>query len=736
MPTQSTEFGLSVDEFAIALRDAVHDVKHEQTPGQGLRHFWDFSCLYPLLSPDNLRSEYTNFPSLGNQEQRRELLTLALFSAGMTGSVSLLPPHLVEFHKDVEREIRQGGPFQEQLARSWLITSLKELDRFYDQLKRAVQADLAEVVAEFDLEQAIAAQLLAVPSTARRVRLWLDRRQVDIRPPKLKPEFDPSGGIFAEVLAALTRERPGPEKRDANLADSVAIQMLAHLNGLTEYPYPRFFSSSRAVNRVLRRKVIADNFTYTCRDALGYEFTSSIIRDTNYYYVRSIFAPLNWRSADGQDIPTQSLAGLDELADLSANLNQALSISQPGIVGTIPFQGRPIGELLAQMRIAGSKASLINVPSDRLAEQLIGLDAEEAAISEAGRAQLTSKLRHELGELASRASRDAAKAAATVSACTQISERLIVLTPPKSGIAGAVRFVREELFAYRWAYREIEARYAEALHSIALQPSAAGASNSAASIISYGTPAYIRKPGPQRWQWLATLYSVELFRLVIEAAPSSTGSSDGDVVSSLIVLAARCRVSEEQRDSVALDTHREDLRGLWRACSSDERDELLLGFGTAFLHSRLNWQAALGSGYNLFNWSECQEIGEYAVSRSQMFADSDAYPFVVNFICVLDLYGQVADADAKRFWSLLAGFSAVPSGDNYRMMDTLSLKMFVDARKALDQDPDDVEALELLGSARNELRRLLRRRHSRFVSDHYQVVNAIYHLQKGSARHA
>jgi hypothetical protein len=311
-------------EFALALTQAVHDMRHEL---DGLRvvHYWDTDSLF--LAVRGARA----LP--GRQQDEADLLVQSLYSAGFLGRVRLLNPHRTELlsnmltweRGDLDRAATQRD--REELLTSKEIAEVIELAESLE----GVDDDAGMAKASHRLSQLSYRAFIYVQATAgtweqRVTRLVSGRRLLDLTPGgksfrelRETPEYE----LISETLDKSRQH----DRVVATAIDAAALASLINLNkqadGRPGSEFPRFFTSSRGLRSVFgEMEYLRDRLSYSTPAYAPYE-TATVWRNSMYYFVRAIFPALALGDRTEVDAPTVGPA-FDRLESLSNALNSAL----------------------------------------------------------------------------------------------------------------------------------------------------------------------------------------------------------------------------------------------------------------------------------------------------------------------------------------------------------------------------------------------------------------------------
>ena len=388
--------------FAIALRQAIHDLDHEsRARGSGvppthadsylsrgtLVHYWDTDCVYwPAFGFRGYRDDHAQTRRSAVEAASEDRLVQALFSAGFLGHVALIGPHRNEFAVLLNGYINHqvnGGDDRRHLRRFVREQGLSDLMSSFVAAANEVRCPNDGSALRAAVEQLALLDRSAFVHVEGLAGTWASRLHKLVKEDGLLIGSAPTPSLqdivgdplFARFSEALTNERDlgsDQETESSRLqrrsrfdrsaqtaADAAALCAIAMLNRRGGI-FPRFYSASPAIRRVLENHDWArEAFSYHFTTRRGRDVDDTVFRDSYYYFVRAAFPAL--RRPGSETRGPQRSPDLQELRDLSRVLNDTLLIGAADLEKTVESwrftDGRSAGEVIAEME--GSAMGLI-----------------------------------------------------------------------------------------------------------------------------------------------------------------------------------------------------------------------------------------------------------------------------------------------------------------------------------------------------------------------------------------
>lgn len=344
-----------IQRFAIALLQAVHDVKHETAGLIRIEHFWDSdSIIVPIRG-------FRAFETQNDNTSPENLLIQSLLAAGMLGQVRLTAAHRSELlalvdgwstePRDTDERFREDS--QRFLRRQEInILPWTQIAASIDGAGNA-DRELKELTSRSGTYFAFL-ESVAGHWRTRWNRLVEEQQIVNLAPSgsalsdlMMDSRFD----TFAQSIAAA-RHRPRPL---ATAIDAAALVEIARLNDASREgagTYPRFFTSSPSLKRAFRESV-------TIRRALSFSYSSllssrvdTVWRDSDYYFLRASIPSLMRQGISVQN-DGPSINELESLAYAMAGLIDKGKILDSASMRVIQRDAEPLIEAIRRFEEMG-----------------------------------------------------------------------------------------------------------------------------------------------------------------------------------------------------------------------------------------------------------------------------------------------------------------------------------------------------------------------------------------------
>lgn len=733
MPTRLSVTDLK--RFGYHLEQAVHDVRHEVDGQVRLIHFWDNDSLYfPTFGFEDLRTR-KHYPAKavggggsGSPESTQEdLVAQALFAAGYIGSVSMLPPHRVEYFSAVAQRADEKSrvPFAERLER-FLDERPNELES-YQVVVDALNIDAAEHDRD-SLERAVRQIRKIDPWTfvlmENTTHVWPQRFRRLMNKPSLPGgatllelydiDFPAAEEIlstrhFANIQQGL--ERAGRVRRTISTTiDAAALAYLVHLNAQSVSSrrgiYPRFYTTSHRIRSLYQtERWFRDLLSFEVAGDGRHARTGTVWREAYYYKMRAMFPALRANDAIGSHDVGMSV---QDLATVSRRINRAIIGGQAemeSLLETLVLpDDRPLREVMSDLESMG------------MADVWLGRDPLHYAerfreglfeIKHLSSFELTREvIRDEYSALEARADAQFGLYALQLSLMTAIARHLDLGELGRALNPGTLKNLGVE----RWGIAHDGAYPFEDLNT------AQGAKN----LLRWSDPGRLRSTPRELEYLVALLISVDEFALarrLIAAAPVANSTP-------LQVMDFACQV----RDTAYIPD--EDLRvivaqvlELWGSLQVEsERLRLALGVGYVLFHAWRKSSAAIRIDIypkDPDGWATLSR--DIVLERLDQFS-RDLLVLAMNHVVYVE---AMAGLEHEHTVGLVAALRA-QAGETglYRLFDTLGWREFLQVVRAGSDRLTRIDRESRLSDSLRDLQRAVTGSYQDHeVEEHLRVVS-------------
>jgi|GEM_PF-1636326 len=339
----------SVDWFYGALDQLVEDDELEAS-GHTIELFFDTADVYDALI--GMLAFYTEDLDFDLRSfAQRCTLVRCLAARGWLGPFSMLPPHQVEFLTLIQLDMTAPTMNLHGLAREFL----QKVKATYGNIKGLAEGETLDpaAVSEYVRQQAGSAATFfkAIEcirgSWQQRLARWRRSERLRISADNLDYAALLQSELFSDLKDALDQKRPG--KASNNFADAAAIAVLIemtrqHISGKSKV-VPRFFASRQLFHETLETAGAIPLLTYPT----AHGSTSSILRDAEYFLVRSVFRPPHQLRQE-MGIEPVPAADLREIHAQLGKIRTATGELTENALAAIELGGRPLRDVIRDLR--------------------------------------------------------------------------------------------------------------------------------------------------------------------------------------------------------------------------------------------------------------------------------------------------------------------------------------------------------------------------------------------------